>query len=407
MERIFILLFSLICSASSYARAKYDCVYTSVPNLKVVNIERTSDETVIDFTYAAKSGDQIQLDTTTFICDKSGNHFKVLSSEMLHFKSKKAGENGEVRFRMHFGPLPNSPEWIDIFGILHKKKATIYGVHSPQKNIRIPIPETFSAVNEIGVNDYQPGSAMIIGHLAGKKIEKGTRIELQHFTNIENDSQKASWINDSTFKFRLYLQHALWDNILIGNQYLQFFVRPNDTLNIFIKNYNVNGETIRYSSASGQYCLDSLLCHGDHIEGSTHLDKLPSQEFERELNKLREQSTQLCQYIAWKYHFSPLEYQFLINQQRLQLAYRYMFYYGSSDIQFTSQSPFLHDIPWHDPSLLFIRGWNDNFVALLCLKMLNAYRYQNDISDDDLNEVFPNISDVIKSELKRVLFNRN
>ena len=391
-----------ICAKSQ--QKGYGYIYSSLPNLIVDGIVTAEDETVISLSYSASQGEAIHLSSSTFISDEAGNRHRILSAEGIQLDTvTKITTRCDLHFRLHFTALPTHTKCIDLFGEFRGFQFSIYGLHERGYKLRIPKLKEKYNVKDVKPTYFEKGRSVIIGHVRGRDFRNKPKVESQHFYNVVNNSYKATWLNDSTFMFEVDLEHAIWDNIIIGGKYVQFFLCANDTLNIYVEHFQKYNETISYRNFSDSYCFDAMLNNGEYIEGSLFLDKLPQRAFEKELKRIKKQSIILLRYIANKHHLSSFEHYLLTNQQRLQLAYRYLFYYGHTDTQFTGRSKFLCDIPWQDSTLLFVRGWNQGFLNNLCSKTLADYFDKPTIPNEDIESIFPGISDVIMADLKRTM----
>ena len=407
MIRTSLFILALFCAINTFSKGqdqRFKYIFSSLPNLNVDDISSLQDETVLSFSYAASQGETIYLSSSTYISDEAGNRHRILSAEGIQLDSVfKTPTRCDLHFKLHFTALPAYTKCIDLFGEFRGYRFSIYGLHERAYKMRIPkLKERFSA-KDIEPAYFERGTSVIIGYFRDCYFSRKPRVESQHFYNLEDNSYKATWLNDSTFMFKINLEHAIWDNIVIGRRYVQFFLCANDTLHIEIEKFQKYNESVCYRSSSNRYCFDALLNNGNYIEGAAYLDQLPQRNFEKELNRINKQSELLLRYIANKHHLSSLEHHLLTNQQRLQLAFRYLYNYDRADMKFTGRSKFLRDIPWHDSSLLFVRGWHQGFLNNLCSKTLADYFDKATIPNEELKSIFPGISDVIMADLKRTM----
>lgn len=347
--------------------------------------------------------------TTTSLSDEEAVTYPLKGASGLTPGEKcYIPKSGSMTFQLRFTPLPKDTRIFDLVEGAGQDLFRIYGIHDTRTKVKIPVAKETVDTEETDESLFRKGKAWVRGRIEDYSRRPDNGLLFFNFstfgqTQIEPYAltrQCTAIRPDGTFSAELSVDHPVWADISLHQETLPFYVRPGDTLDITMR--TIDGRLCAdYASSHPKGCYDRLLKHQDvpviyySWEQLTQDGQAGGNEaFLKRVDECVEENMRLCDYMAWKYKFSPWETHLLKNRQRLLLAENHLLLASrlfQRQVAFPQNHPqqkedftgydysaykVLNVLPQNDPSLSFLPRFNDfpTWINLM-VPMTYAERY--------------------------------
>lgn len=380
------VLFPLILfGKKDFVYTKPISLYSNAEKLHIEKVVFSDTATVVCCSYTGKMGSWILLSPTTILSDERALEYPVRNTCGIVLGEKLyVSQNGNVKFQLCFAPLPEHTRIFDLIEGTDKNAFRIYGIHDENSRITIPVAKENTDMKE--TSNFIPGGkkTVVRGNIAGYSRDKGYGIVFFQYRTMEDHSGNTApcaYIRpDGTFQTELLLEHSLWGTLSTGGNrpHIPFYIRPGDTLDITVKGLDENKMTLEYATTHSDGCYPRMLKHEvpviysgwEDLQGG--LSVAGKDAFINTTKNFLEKNDKLCNYIAWKYGFSPWETHLIKNRYRCAVVFNHTVWadallgknMGRSDVDGTGSGDdslykIWNEIPLDDASLSFLPFFPD------------------------------------------------
>lgn len=311
-------------------------LYSNVEKLNVEKVVFSDTSTVLFCSYIGRTGSWMRLSPQTKLSDEQALEYPLRGTYGITLGEKLyVPQNGKVSFQLNFAPLPKHTKVFDLIEGTDQNSFRIYGIHDENTLKNIPVAKEETDVKE--TSDFVLGGkkTVVRGHIVGYSRDKGYGVICFQYRTFgeysDNEAPCARIRPDGTFQAELSLEHSLWGKLSTGGNRpcIPFYVRPGDTLDITVKGLDENTMTLEYATSHPDGCHARLLKHEVPIiysgwdRSQSRLSVADNDAFIAVTRTCLEQNDKLCNYVAWKYGFSPMETRLLKNRYRCAVVFNH------------------------------------------------------------------------------------
>ncbi|MCD8317887.1 MAG: hypothetical protein LUC45_03100, partial [Paraprevotella sp.] len=395
-------------------------LYSNADVIHVNKVVLSDTATIMYCTARGKINSWFQFVPSTYLSDEEAVRYPVKGAVGLALGEKcYIPKAGHLEFRLLFEPMPQDTKLFDLIEGTDKDMFRIYGIHDAKAKVKIPEAKDEIDAEETSEKMFQKGDVVVRGKIEEYSRDWNEGILFFDLTSLGQDhiapypmSRPCTVLEpDGTFCTELSLDHPVWAEMKMGgeNTAIPFYVRPGDTLDITVKGMREKNVTVDYVSSHPKGCYENLLKHQDvpviYYEWNRLSDygrNLNKEDFLNQMNESVAENMRLCDYVAWKYKFSPWETHLLKNRQRFELVDRYLFMAGrlfEEKVEYPKKMPVqkedyvgydysaykvLDILALDDPSFSFLpysSGYPSSISVTYMMAFLDSYAFFDHSSD--------------------------
>lgn len=392
-QKYLFLLVSFAVSLASYGKVKTykspASLYSNVRNLSIDKVVISDTATLLACSFEGKAGSWLQWAPTTVLSDDKKREYPLRNVSGVGGGEKLyVPDSGKVEFQLNFAPMPDNTKIFDLVEGTNKKSFRIYGIHDAKSSIKIPVAEEEDALKEIADFLFEKNTAVVRGKIEGYSRQKGYGVaifEYRTFDDPHGISAPCVCIQeDGTFSAELLLDHPLWAGISTGGDRPQipFYVCPGDTLDITVKGLDKGRMSLEYATTRPEGCCETLLKHevpviySEWEKDGENAFSMSDDAFLNMTGRCLDENGRLCDYLAWKYGFSPREVRLAKNKYRCSVVFNHLvlanniyrnrsgMLKGNMEQQACSLYGIMNRVPLNDVSLAFLPYFPDNLSLM-------------------------------------------
>lgn len=292
-------------------------------HFSIAGVERNDTATIISLHCRMNPGDHFLLPKKNmYLDDERHNKYKLrYTINIVPGDTILCPYSGEYDFSMVFDPMPKGVRIFDLRAADEWYSAfAFWGIHQDDRMIR-KIKHVADDVHLSAGDVCSPVSkpAVIKGHIKNyRSSDQEEILSLQVRTCHENSKPRNSNINlkeriseNGYFEFVAPVANKSWTYIEGKKTKIPVLLIPDDTIMLEIENYQEFDMRTTYNSVNGNNTMANLMMadpkwvdweNARDRDASIH----PSDLFQ-DMEKRKETSGRLVDYLTWKYHLSQAE----------------------------------------------------------------------------------------------------
>lgn len=345
-----LLMSVAVCLLPAMSHGRGDVVHTRLKTLysnagilAVDKVVLADTATVVHFTAKGKPNSSFLFASTTYLSDEDAVRYPLEGASGLTI-----GENcviprsGETEFRLVFAPMPKDTRIFDLVEGAGQEMFRLLGIHGGKSKVEIPVAKEEIDAGDVAEDMFRGGKAVVRGKIEDYTRDWNSSLWVFDIARMGQGLKEPFFLSqphaairtDGTFCAELALDHPVWGFVgdRSGDVNIPFYVRPGDTLTLTITGLGTDDMRVEYAGSNPKGCLVHLMQHQDVplvAYGWEELQQYVKDEnadnFLEKVDESVEKSMRLCDYVAWKYKFTPWETHLLKNRQRMELVDRYLF----------------------------------------------------------------------------------
>lgn len=318
-------------------------LYSNAGILTVDKVVLADTATVVHFTAKGKPNSSFLFAPTTYLSDEDAVRYPLKSASGLTI-----GENcviprsGETEFRLVFAPMPKDTKIFDLIEGQGEEMFRLLGIHGGKSKVKIPVAREEVDEGDVAEDMFRGGKAWVRGKIENYVRDWDSSLWVFNIARMGQGLARPFFLSqpraairpDGTFCAELTLDHPAWG--FVGdrseNVSIPFYVRPGDTLTLAISGWGTEDMRVEYACSNPKGCCANLMQHQDvplvaygWEELKQYVQDENADNFLEKVGESMDKSMRLCDYVAWKYKFTPWETHLLKNRQRMDLVDRYLF----------------------------------------------------------------------------------
>ncbi len=345
-------LLSILCCLPILTWARGNTTYKQVETLYsnaewlcINRVEMNDTATIVDITASGKINGDFQLSKNIHLCGENGKTYNIKKVENVVLEDKNyIGRDGTHSFSLYFEPLAKDTKAFDLLEGWSDNDIRILGIYNKKKGLKFLKVKDDINGKEITEDKFTQGNVRIEGKIEDFTTENKDEKLVFHNNKYEGlisnqlhykyNKPRFEIKPDGTFCIDININHPLWTKIdfVKRKKEIPIYVRPGDTLNINIKNWQKEVFDVQYTCSNPLGCYENLMKHSNVPIIYAQWNKLTNfgqnlddEHFVSGIRECTEKNMQLCDYFAWKYKLTPWETHLLKNRQLLLLTEQHLF----------------------------------------------------------------------------------